>query len=100
MSSELTFSEYYEHYLTLHQNKWNRRLHVVGQIATICFVLACFNFKLWLLLLATPFVVYPFAWTGHYVFEKNKPAAFKRPLWAKACDWIMLKDIVTGKISF
>ena len=46
MSSELTFSEYYEHYLTLHQNKWNRRLHVVGQIATICFVLACFNFKL------------------------------------------------------
>ena len=73
MSNQLTFSEYYEHYLTLHQNKWNKRLHVVGQIATICFVLACFSFKLWLFLLATPFVVYPFAWIGHYVFEKNKP---------------------------
>lgn len=100
MSKELTFSEYYQHYLTLHQNKWNRRLHVLGQIATICFVVSCVNSKLWLLLLATPFVVYPFAWTGHYVFEKNKPAAFKRPLWAKACDWVMLKDIIIRKIQF
>ena len=100
MSNNLTFKGYYDHYLTLHQNKWNRRLHVVVQIATICFVLACFNFKLWLLLLATPLVVYPFAWTGHYVFEKNKPAAFKNPLWAKACDWVMLKDIIIGKIPF
>mgnify|MGYP001299522673 CR=1 FL=1 len=100
MSRDLTFSEYYSHYLTLHRNKWNRRLHVVGQFMTILFVFACFNYGLWPLLILTPFVVYPFAWTGHYVFEKNKPAAFKRPIWAKACDWVMLKDIVIGKIPF
>jgi len=98
MSKEMSFQEYYEHYLTLHQNKWCRRLHVLGQIATIVFVIACLNYGLWLLLIATPFVVYPFAWTGHYVFENNEPAAFKNPLWAKACDWVMLKDIITGKI--
>jgi hypothetical protein len=45
-------------------------------------------------------VVYPFAWSGHFFFEKNTPAAFSRPLWAKACDWVMLKDVVTGKIPF
>jgi hypothetical protein len=100
MSNELTFKQYYEHYLTLHQNKWCRRLHVVGQFATILFVVLCVFYKIWPLLLLTPFVVYPFAWTGHFVFEKNRPAAFKKPLWAKACDWIMLKDIITGKISF
>jgi hypothetical protein len=50
-------------------------------------------------LLATPFVVYPFAWFGHYVFEKNEPAAFSNPLWAKACDWIMLKDWILGRIE-
>jgi hypothetical protein len=53
----------------------------------------------WWWLLLAPFVVYPFAWTGHFFFEKNKPAAFKHPLWAKACDWIMLKDILRGKLK-
>tara|TARA_Y100000034_G_scaffold91282_1_gene110104 strand:- start:12 stop:302 length:291 start_codon:yes stop_codon:yes gene_type:complete len=95
----MNFKEYYQHYLTLHQNRWCRRLHVVGQIATIVFVVVCVAYSLWPLLLATPFIVYPFAWTGHYVFEKNEPAAFSNPLWAKACDWVMLKDIIIGKIK-
>ncbi len=96
----MTFNEYYHHYLTLHQNKWCRRLHVLGQAATIMFISAVLYTQAWLLLLATPFVVYPFAWTGHFVFEKNEPAAFSRPLWAKACDWVMLKDILTGKLEW
>jgi hypothetical protein len=100
MSDKLTFNEYYEYYLTLHQNKWCRRLHVLGQFATIFFVVSCILYKIWFLLLLTPFVVYPFAWSGHYFFEKNKPAAFSNPLWAKACDWVMLKDIITGKVPF
>ena len=95
----MSFWRYYEYYLTLHQNKWNRRLHVIGQFVTISFVyLVCVNYYFFLLLLA-PFVVYPFAWSGHYFFEKNEPAAFKNPLWAKASDWIMLKDWLLGRIE-
>tara|TARA_B100001113_G_scaffold231417_1_gene190075 strand:- start:854 stop:1081 length:228 start_codon:yes stop_codon:yes gene_type:complete len=75
-------------------------MHVLGQLATLSFIVVCMKLSLWPLLVLSPFVVYPFAWTGHYVFEKNEPAAFKRPLWAKACDWVMLKDIITGKIPF
>ena len=60
-----------------------------------------YNGGWWLLLLPiTPFIVYPFAWTGHFYFEKNKPAAFKNPVWAKVSDWVMLFDILRGKISF
>tara|TARA_R100001510_G_C7643936_1_gene201434 strand:+ start:1028 stop:1195 length:168 start_codon:yes stop_codon:yes gene_type:complete len=55
---------------------------------------------MYLLLVFTPFIVYPFAWSGHFYFEKNKPAAFSRPLWAKACDWVMLKDIMIGRIKW
>jgi hypothetical protein len=44
--------------------------------------------------------VYPFAWSGHYFFEKNQPAAFKDPVKAKISDWMMLWDILKGKISF
>ena len=96
----MNLQEYYKHYLTLHQNKWNRRLHVMGQFTTIAFVSLCIYTKLYLLLLLTPLVVYPFAWSGHYFFEKNKPAAFSRPIWAKACDWVMLKDIMIGRIKW
>tara|TARA_R100001082_G_C4360530_1_gene159120 strand:- start:438 stop:728 length:291 start_codon:yes stop_codon:yes gene_type:complete len=95
----MNFKEYYQHYLSKHQNKWCRRLHVLGQISTISFVTLVCYWQLWFLLLLTPFVVYPFAWTGHFVFEKNKPAAFSNPLWAKACDWIMLKDWLLGKFK-
>tara|TARA_B100000963_G_scaffold229485_1_gene200151 strand:- start:1448 stop:1738 length:291 start_codon:yes stop_codon:yes gene_type:complete len=96
----MTFSEYYEHYLTLHTNKWCRRLHVLGQLFTIAFVVLVINYSLYPLLILGPFIVYPFAWSGHFYFEKNKPAAFSRPIWAKACDWIMLKDILIGRIKW
>ena len=95
----MTFKEYYEYYLTLHKNKTCRRLHILGQLATLATIFFVLYTKMWLLLLAVPFVVYPFAWSGHFFFEKNKPAAFSRPLWAKACDWVMLKDVLLGKIE-
>ena len=99
-SKDMSLGEYYEYYLTLHQNKWTRRLHMLGQIATIIFIAAVVCLKLWLLLFLTPFVVYPFAWSGHYFFEKNEPAAFSHPIKAKLCDWIMFRDILTGRLEF
>ena len=99
MNEPETFNAYYQYYLTLHQNKVCRRLHVVGQLATVTVLLYALLSQTWLLLPLVPFVVYPFAWTGHLVFEKNGPAAWTNPLWAKACDWVMLKDILTGKLK-
>ena len=94
----MSFEEYYKYYLTLHKNPVNKLLHVVGNLMTllsICLGVATLN--IWLLILS-PFIIYPFAWTGHAVFEKNKPAAWTNPLWAKACDWVMMRDLLTGKI--
>jgi hypothetical protein len=99
MNEEKTFNEYYEYYLTLHQNKTNRWLHVLGQCVTLTVLFHALTTQNWFLLLIVPFVIYPFAWTGHFFFEKNKPAAWSRPLWAKACDWLMFKDIIIGKIK-
>jgi hypothetical protein len=96
----MSFTEYYKHYLSLHQNSWCRRLHVLGQICTISYVVGMFVLGAYWLLLLSPFIIYPFAWSGHFFFEKNKPAAFSRPLWAKACDWVMFRDIITGKVKW
>lgn len=99
MKNEGTFAEYYEYYLTLHQNNVNRWLHVAGQCVTLSLLVYALATQTWFLLLLVPFVVYPFAWVGHLVFEKNQPAAWTNPLWAKACDWVMLKDLLTGKLK-
>ncbi len=97
----MTLNEYYkEHYLPLHKNKYSRRLHVVGQFITILFVMYCLFVGNFLALLLAPFIIYPFAWMGHYFIEKNKPAAFSAPLYAKASDWLMLRDILTGEIEW
>jgi len=80
-------------------------MHVLGQLVTISYVIAVliaayiYDVKYTVLLLLSPFVVYPFAWAGHYFFEKNKPAAFSNPIKAKICDWKMLYDIIKGKIK-
>lgn len=92
--------EYYAMYLTLHQNKVCRGLHVLGQFMTILWVVLCIKYQFYWFLILTPFVVYPFAWSGHYFFEKNKPAAFKDPVKAKLADWIMLFDIIRGRVPF
>jgi len=96
----MSFDEYYEKYLTLHQNKWNRRLHFLGVCLTIDYICACFYFDFLWGLLATPFIVYPFAWIGHLFLEKNKPAAWSNPIKAKICDWLMIRDIIRGKIKW
>jgi hypothetical protein len=96
----MNMKEYYEMYLTLHQNKICRRLHVFGQIMTLLWISGCLWYGYYWFLILTPFIVYPFAWSGHYFFEKNKPAAFKDPIKAKISDWIMLWDILRGKVPF
>ena len=94
----MTFKQYYEHYLSLHKNPKTRLMHFVGQIFTILFVLYALISSYWLLVLA-PFIVYPFAWAGHYFFEKNKPGALKNPIYAKLSDWVMFKDILMRRLS-
>ena len=95
----MTFTQYYWYYSSLHQNKTCRRLHVLGQVATILFTIFILINWYWYLIPLVPFVVYPFAWSGHFLFEKNTPAAFKNPLWAKACDWLMFRDWILGRIE-
>ena len=67
----MTIEEYYKYYLSLHQNKYCRRLHFLGQWVTIIFTIAIFYKWYWWFIPIVPFIIYPFAWSGHYFFEKN-----------------------------
>lgn len=93
-------SEFYPYYLSEHQNLTCRRLHFVGSSLVLGCLAALLLTGQWFWL-PTAFVCgYGFAWVGHFAFEKNKPATFKYPLYSFVSDWIMYKDILTGKIPF
>lgn len=94
------FSEFYPYYLSQHTNEMCRRLHVVGSLLAVLFFLYfLFTFKILALILAIV-CAYGFAWIGHTYFEKNKPTTLEYPLYSFFGDWVMLKEILTGKIKF
>ncbi len=95
-----SFSEFYPFYLDEHKDQTCRRLHVVGSLLVISLVTFILISQSFVWLWALPIVGYGFAWTGHFFFEKNRPATFKYPLYSFLADWVMLKDIMTGKIKF
>ncbi|STO22313.1 Predicted membrane protein [Fluoribacter dumoffii] len=43
---------------------------------------------------------YGFAWIGHFVYEKNKPATFQYPLYSLMGDFVMLWQILSRKLKF
>jgi hypothetical protein len=95
-----TFAEFYPYYLSEHSNRTCRRIHFVGSsLGLVCLALLLVTGNLWWL--PAGFVIgYAFAWVGHFYFEKNRPATFKYPLFSFRGDWVMWKDILTGRIRF
>ena len=95
----MKLSDYYKGYLKLHRHPKTRLLHFIGQWFTLFFAGFVFYNWYWYLIPFIPFVIYPFAWSGHYFFEKNEPAAFTDPVKVKLSDWIMFKDILLGRLK-
>lgn len=95
-----SFAQFYPYYLQEHSNATCRRLHYVGSMLVLGIIAYSVLTQQWLWLLAIPLVGYGFAWVGHFVFEKNRPATFDYPLYSLMADWVMLKDAFTGRIKF
>lgn len=95
-----TFAEFYPYYLGEHRNRMCRRLHFVGSTLVLaCLAMLTVTGQSVYLLYAL-LCGYGFAWVGHFFFEKNRPATFKRPLYSLIGDWAMYRDIWRGRIPF
>lgn len=93
------YHEFYRFYLTEHRHIISRRLHVAGSsIGLYCFTKAIRQGKpryfAYGLLSG-----YACAWVGHFIFERNKPASFKQPVYSFISDWRMFADVLRGNIS-
>jgi hypothetical protein len=84
-----TFKEFWPFYLNEHSNPTNRRLHFIGTLLVHFLLLGIMISRQWKLLWILPLFGYFFAWVGHFVVEKNRPATFKHPLWSLMGDFKM-----------
>ena len=82
-----TYEEFWPFYLSQHRDPVCRRLHFVGTTIVWAILITAAALRTPLLLLAAPVVGYGFAWVGHFVFEKNRPATFTYPLWSLRADF-------------
>ncbi len=91
--------EFYPFYLSEHKDPTNKILHFIGtglSLSLLTYFIYTVQFtKIPLILL----VGYSFAWVGHFIFEKNRPATFKYPLMSFICDFKMFFDILRGKVK-
>ena len=95
-----SFREFYPFYLSEHANPTCRRLHFVGTTLVIAFLATAFVTRNAWWLLGALVAGYGFAWIGHFFFEHNRPATFTYPVYSFIGDWVMFKDLLTGKIRF
>ena len=94
-----SFREFYPFYLQEHSDINCRRLHFVGSALVLLTLLMAISTGRWSLLWALPLIGYGFAWVGHFVFEKKRPATFTYPFYSLMGDWVMFKEILTGRVK-
>ena len=95
-----TYGEFWPFYLNEHRSPINRVLHFIGTAGTLVILTLAIVLSSPILLIGVPLFGYGFAWAGHFVFEKNRPATFKYPLWSLISDYRMFFELLIGRLRF
>ncbi|WP_130803054.1 DUF962 domain-containing protein [Acinetobacter ihumii] len=93
------YQEFYHFYLTEHRDILSRRLHVTGSSLGLYFLSKAIRKRQSKYVAYGLLSGYACAWVGHFIFEKNKPASFKQPLYSFISDWKMFSDVLRGRLS-
>ncbi len=91
-------SGFWDFYLYEHRDSRNRAFHVTGTTLGLLWLVPTILVSPWFLVagLANGYL---FAWIGHFIFEKNRPATFRYPIRSLASDFILWWRTVTGRIG-
>jgi hypothetical protein len=95
----MTYPEFWRVYLAAHTDPRTRGLHYLGTGFGLAALAVAGLAGDWRWVLAAPIIGYAFAWLGHCVFERNRPATFGHPTWSLFSDFRMLGLFVTGRLG-
>lgn len=99
MGERLTWKEFWPFYLEEHNVRRNRWMHVVGTSIAFALIVTAIITRFWWFLLGALFAGYLFAWIGHFVFQKNRPATFRYPIKSFASDWRLWGLALVAKVE-
>ncbi|MGZ0190102.1 MAG: Mpo1-like protein [Alphaproteobacteria bacterium] len=94
-----TYAEFWPYYLNEHAKPETRGLHYFGTGLGVALLLAAALTQDWALIPAALISGYLFAWIGHFMVEKNRPATITYPLWSFCSDFRMLGLWLAGKLD-
>ena len=95
----MTYAEFWPRYLKAHSDPRTKALHFLGTGAAVVLLVVFAVTGSWYVLVAAPVVGYACAWTGHAVFEHNKPETFGHPFWSLYSDFRMLALFLAGRLG-
>ena len=92
-----SYDDFFAFYVLQHRRPMNRLLHACGTFLGLATIgVALYLGHPWWAFLWIP-IAYGFAWTGHFLIEKNRPATFGHPFWSFISDFRMLGLMLTGR---
>jgi hypothetical protein len=95
----MTYAEFWPRYLKAHSEPRTKALHFIGTGAGVALLIVFALTGSWYFLVAAPVVGYACAWTGHAVFEHNRPETFGHPFWSLYSDFRMLALFLAGRLG-
>ncbi len=95
----MTFGRFWPIYVAEHRSRLNRRLHLAGTILYLAVLALLLSTHRMAWLWAVPVIAYGFAWAGHFLIEKNRPATFKHPLLSLVGDHKMAALMLVGRMD-
>ncbi len=91
--------EFWPYYVTQHQKKSTRYWHFVGNTNLFIWLLAAWAERSLWILAGGVVTSYAFAWVGHFIMERNRPATFDYPVLSALCDMKMYGLMWLGKMD-
>jgi hypothetical protein len=99
MADKSSFNNFWPYYLQEHARPATRALHYAGTSIVVLLLAALPFAGKWWIAPALPLAGYGFAWIGHGLIERNRPATFRHPLWSLRADFRMWFRFLTGRMG-
>lgn len=94
-----TLEEFWPYYVSQHLNPVNRRLHAAGTTLGLLLGAAALVRRDPLLAACAVAAAYGFAWAGHWLYERNRPATLSHPLLSLRADLRMYRLTLRGEMD-